>query len=80
MCDVLLPLGMKGLRELAIFKNNLLVSYHGYMTDVCFFFVLYWFTPFVWSFGPLPSENPRCAPAMAYVILDCRGESFSYCD
>ena len=27
-----------------------------------FFFVLCWFASFL-KFGPLPSENPRCAPA-----------------
>ena len=26
-----------------------------------FFFVSYWFAPFL-KVGPLPSENPRCAP------------------
>ena len=31
------------------------------MTYICFFFVLYWFAPFL-KFGTLPSENPRCAP------------------
>ena len=31
------------------------------MTYIRFFFVLYWFTPFL-KFGHLPSENPRCAP------------------
>ena len=34
------------------------------MTYICFFFVLYWFAPFL-KFGPLPSENPRCAPEQA---------------
>ena len=31
------------------------------MTYIRFFYVLYWFAPFL-KFGPLPSENPRCAP------------------
>ena len=31
------------------------------MTYICFFFVLHWFATFL-KFGPLPSENPRCAP------------------
>ena len=30
------------------------------MTYIRFFFVLYWFAPFL-KFGPLLSENPRCA-------------------
>ena len=30
------------------------------MTYIRFFLVLYWFAPFL-KFGPLPSENPRCA-------------------
>ena len=32
------------------------------MTYIRFFSVLYWFAPFL-KFEPLPSENPRCAPA-----------------
>ena len=31
------------------------------MTYIRFFFILYWFTPFL-KFGPLPTEIPRCAP------------------
>ena len=31
------------------------------MTYISLFFVLYWYAPFL-KFGPLPSENPRCAP------------------
>ena len=30
------------------------------MTYIRFFFVLYWFAPFL-KFGPLPSGSPRCA-------------------
>ena len=33
------------------------------MTYIRFFFVLYWFAPFL-KFGPLPYENPRCAPGL----------------
>ena len=33
------------------------------MTYIRFFFVLYWFAPFL-KFGPLPSGNPRCAPGI----------------
>ena len=36
-------------------------NYQKVITDISFFFVLYWFAPFL-KFGPLPSENPRCAP------------------
>ena len=32
------------------------------MIYIRFFFVLYWFALFL-KFGPLPSENPRCASA-----------------
>ena len=39
----------------------------GYMTYICFFFVLYWFALFL-KFGPLPSENPRCMPG-SYIIV-----------
>ena len=34
------------------------------MTYIRFFFILYWFVLFL-KFGPLPSENPRCAPIYA---------------
>ena len=37
------------------------------MTYICFFFLLYWFAPFL-KFGPLPYENPRCAIAEAKQI------------
>ena len=40
-------------------------SHHRYMTYIRFFFVLYWFDPFL-KFGLLPSENPRCAPDMSH--------------
>ena len=39
------------------------------MTYIRFFSVLYWFPPFL-KFGALPSENPRCAPAILSAI--CR--------
>ena len=39
------------------------------MTYIRFFFVLYWFAPFL-KFGPLPSENPRCAPAFTEEIFN----------
>ena len=34
------------------------------MTYIRFFFVLYWFSPFL-KFGFLPSENPRFSPGLA---------------
>ena len=102
MYDLLLKLGMKGLRQSDIFKSNFhqqtkafwgkikfskinlvlspwfclqsymylilwfliirkLPIYHWYMAYIHFFLVLYWFVPFL-KFGPLPSQNPRCAP------------------
>ena len=33
------------------------------MTYIRLIFVLYWFAPFL-KFGPQPSENPRCSPAI----------------
>ena len=33
------------------------------MNYICFFFFLYWFSPFL-KFGLLSSESPRCAPVM----------------
>ena len=41
--------------------NFVASNYRKVITDI-FFFVLYWFTSFL-KFGPLPSENPKCAPA-----------------
>ena len=38
------------------------------MTYIRFFFVLYWFALFL-KFGPLPSQNPRCAPVEEVNIL-----------
>ena len=34
------------------------------MTYIRYFFLLYWFAPFL-KFGPLPSENSRCAPGFS---------------
>ena len=34
------------------------------MTYIRFFSPLYWFAPFL-KFGPLPSENSRCAPGFS---------------
>ena len=48
------------------------------MTYVCFLFVLYWFAPFL-KFGPLPSENLRCAPellSIAHEIYNSFDEGF----
>ena len=42
--------------------NYVASNYQKLITDL-FFFVLYWFAPFL-KFGPLPSENSRCAPGM----------------
>ena len=41
------------------------------MTYIRFFFVLYWFVPFL-KFELLPSESPRCTPAfkVASSVLD----------
>ena len=36
------------------------------MTYICLFFVLNWLAPFL-KFGPLPSENPRCAADVSIV-------------
>ena len=38
------------------------------MNYIRFFFVLYWFAPFL-KFGPLPSENRRCAPGSQKVKI-----------
>ena len=44
--------------------NFVASNYQKVITDIwlIFFFVLYWFAPCL-KFGPLPSENLRCAPA-----------------
>ena len=39
------------------------------MTYIRSVFVLYWFAHFL-KFGPLPPENPRCAPEIALLNLD----------
>ena len=39
------------------------------MTYIRFFFVFYWFAPFL-KFGPLPSENLRCAPVYVTLMND----------
>ena len=54
--------------------NFIAVSYQEKKkTYICFFFVLYWFAPFL-KFGPLPSENPRCAPALELLIRELQGK------
>ena len=45
------------------------------MNYIRFFFVLYWFAPFL-KVGHLPSENPRCAPDNANVSQDISNEEF----
>ena len=48
-------------------------SYHRCITYIRFFFVLYWFGPYL-KFGSLPSENPIRAP-----VLDQRTETYWGC-
>ena len=38
------------------------------MTYIRFFFVLYWFAPFL-KFGLLPSKNSRCVPVLVNTIF-----------